>query len=121
MAELKLTLIVARTTEQELAAFLPEGKPERLEKLAVAYLSKGDLQRLEISPGEHVKISSPAGWVVVKALEDPELPEGLIMIPKGFWASKLTPTELAEGSLLADRGIEVTVEKAEGPVSPPNF
>jgi len=120
LAEIKLTLIVARTTEQELAAYKTAGDPAYGEKLAVAYLSRADMGKLEVKEGDLVKVSSPHGSVVVKAAEDPDLNEGLIVLVKGFWASLLAPSSLSSENLLADRGVEVTVEKAEGEVQPPS-
>ncbi|MHC1564239.1 MAG: molybdopterin dinucleotide binding domain-containing protein [Candidatus Hecatellaceae archaeon] len=120
MAEIKLTLIVARTTEQELAAYKTAQDPAYKEKLAVAYLSKADMGKLEVKEGDLIKVSSPHGSVVVKAAEDPDLSEGLIVLVKGFWANLLVPVSLGSENLLADRGMEVAVEKAEGEAQTPS-
>ncbi len=121
MTKIKVTLIVARTTEQELASYQSHKNPQYVERLAVAYLSKADLEKLGASSGDSLKITSQAGSTIVKAVEDPDLQEGFIVIPKGFWASRLSSPNLSGETLLVDRGVEVTVEKAEGSPQLPSF
>ncbi|RLI26692.1 MAG: hypothetical protein DRO52_02115 [Candidatus Hecatellales archaeon] len=121
MAEIKLTLIVARSIDQELEAYKRHENQAYREKLAVAYLSKADMERLGVKSGGTVKVSSPQGSTIVRAVEDPDLEEGLIVMLKGYWASRLTSPNPSREGLLVDRGIEVTVESIEGEVQPPSF
>ncbi len=58
------------------AAVLDEIEPE-----AVACLSPGDLERMQLPPGEVVRVSTRRGVIELKCRADAAVPEGMVFIP----------------------------------------
>ncbi len=58
------------------ASILDEIEPE-----AVASLSQSDLQRLGISPGDTIRVSTRRGIIELRARADSAIPEGMVFVP----------------------------------------
>jgi formate dehydrogenase major subunit len=55
-----------------------------LEPEAMAMLCKQDMARLELEPGDYVRVSTPRGSIDIKIRYDYRTPEGVINIPFGW-------------------------------------
>ena len=77
------------------------------DKLAVSYLNPLDLKKLELSIKSNIKISSKKSSIVVKCLEDPKVPEGMILLPVSIWSNQLTEVE---GEEIQYKNIIVNIE-----------
>ena len=54
---------------------------DQIEPEAVATLSSGDLGRLEIEPGEQIRVTTRRGVIELRARMDDAVPEGMVFIP----------------------------------------
>ena len=57
------------------------GMLDELEPEAVASLSPHDMERLQIEPGQHVRVSTRRGSITLSARLDREVAEGMVFIP----------------------------------------
>src|SRR5262249_57739604 len=57
---------------------------DALEPAAVASLSRGDIVRLGIQPGDLVRVSTRRGMVELTARQDDAIPDGVVFIPFAF-------------------------------------
>lgn len=106
-----MILLTGRTTSQAEISVKGKNREEYKEKVAVAYLSKKDMEKLGLKNGENVKLASDTGFVVVKALESEEVLEGEIVMPPSPWLNRLIKPELGEGGILINRNLKVLAEK----------
>ncbi|HXL68817.1 MAG TPA: molybdopterin dinucleotide binding domain-containing protein, partial [Xanthobacteraceae bacterium] len=57
---------------------------DALEPAAVASLSRGDIARLGIRPGDTVRVSTRRGTIELATRQDDAVPDGVIFIPFAF-------------------------------------
>jgi formate dehydrogenase major subunit len=57
---------------------------DALEPAAVASLSRGEIARLNIAPGEMVRVSTRRGTVELVARQDDAIPDGVVFIPFAY-------------------------------------
>ena len=60
------------------------GTLDALEPEAIACLSPGDLERLELAPGGLVSVATRRGTLTLKARRDRDVPDGMVFIPFCF-------------------------------------
>jgi formate dehydrogenase major subunit len=91
---------------------------DTLEPEAVASLSPADLRRLEVTPGDPVRIRTRRGAIEIKARADGAVPEGMVFIPFCYAeaaANVLTNPALDPfGKIPEFKFCAVKVEAAEG-------
>jgi formate dehydrogenase major subunit len=94
---------------------------DALEPGAVAYLSRGSLQRLSVSPGDLVRVTTRRGSIELAARQDDAIPDGVIFIPFAFFeaaANLLTNPALDPfGKIPEFKYCAAKVEAAQAPVS----
>ncbi|MFA0821320.1 MAG: molybdopterin dinucleotide binding domain-containing protein [Methanomethylovorans sp.] len=114
MIKLKANLISGRTAKQ--GANL-EAKTHTAYFKACSYceLKSSDLEKLEVSEGNSLKITTEFGEVVVFAKANEGNPEGLAFIPMGPWANAVLNPDTHGCGMPGFKGvpaeIEVTDEK----------
>ncbi len=84
------------------------------EKLAFAFLNPKDYTSLNLTKEKHLKISNSIGSIVVKVIEDENVPEKSILLPVSIWANQITIVENGE---LHFKNIKVTIEVTNDPIS----
>jgi formate dehydrogenase major subunit len=57
---------------------------DAIEPAAVASLSRNEIARLGIKPGDFVRVSTRRGTVVLNARQDDAIPDGVVFIPFAF-------------------------------------
>jgi formylmethanofuran dehydrogenase subunit D len=114
---LQLTLIVARTHDQELTAKTGTVTDEYKKAAAAAFLSKSDLNRLGLKSGENIEVSFMGSSIVVKAFESDEVREGMILIPLGPWAMAVLPSFTGQHGFPVYGRVTVTVKPSVREVS----
>ncbi len=77
------------------------------EKLAIGFLNPEDYKNLNITPSSNLKIISNFGSVIIKVLQDKNVPLGTINMPVSIWANQITGIENNE---LVYKNIKVKVE-----------
>ncbi len=60
------------------------GNLDALEPEAIACLNGRDLDRLGITPGARIRVTTRRGEIVLKALEDRDVPRGMVFVPFCF-------------------------------------
>jgi formylmethanofuran dehydrogenase subunit D len=83
------------------------------EKLAVSFLNPANCKKLKVKSGSNIRISLSKNSIVVKCYEDPNVPEGMILLPLSIWSNQLTEIE---GEEIKYKNITVNVEQTADPV-----
>ncbi len=63
------------------------------EKLAVGILNPEDFKKLNLSSNLNIKLSNKDGHVTVKAIQEKDVPSGIILMPVSIWANQITGLE----------------------------
>jgi formylmethanofuran dehydrogenase subunit D len=82
-------------------------------KLAIGLLNTLDFKNLNISSDMNIKVTSNFGKVVIKPIEDENVPTGTIVMPVSIWANQITGIEQNEISF---KNITVKVETSRDPI-----
>ena len=77
------------------------------DKLAIGFLNPEDFKNLNLTPNLHLKLISNFGNVIIKILQDKNVPLGTINMPVSIWANQITGIENNE---LSYKNIKVKVE-----------
>jgi formylmethanofuran dehydrogenase subunit D len=111
--KLKANLISGRTADQ--GAHL-EAKTHKGYFDACAYceLNSADLERLGVSEGESLKVTTDFGEVVVFAKANDGNPDGLAFIPMGPWANAVTNPDTHGCGMPGLKGVPAEIEATEG-------
>ena len=97
-----------RMMDYDQAKEYSEGDDNTLkEKLALGFLNPEDFKNLNLNPGLNLKLISNFGSVIIKALQDKNVPLGTINMPVSIWANQITGIENNE---LIYKNIKVKVE-----------
>jgi formylmethanofuran dehydrogenase subunit D len=106
-------LIPGRTSKQ--GCGISEGKfgENYQSEINTLQVAPGDMQRLELSDGDQVRLTSECGQidVAVKAAKGDELPAGLLFIPYGDLSSRLMGADTHGSGMPTSKGIDVELEK----------
>jgi len=113
MAKITLNLISGRTIQQGVA--MEGGKEKDLYRRAcgIIELDPSDLKKLGVWRNTNVRVTSPYGSVVVKAIETTQGPHpGLGWIPMGPWANAIVNPNTYSTGMPTFKGTPVEVEVA---------
>jgi len=77
------------------------------DKLAIGFLNPEDFKNLNLTPNLNLKLISNFGNVIIKVLQDKNVPLGTITMPVSIWANQITGIENNE---LIYKNIKVKVE-----------
>ncbi len=83
------------------------------ENVALALINPENLKGLKLTSNSNIKISSQFGSVILKIIEDENVPIGIINIPVSIWANQLTGVE---NDQLIYKNLKVKVEPSNDPV-----
>ena len=84
------------------------------ENLALGVLNPNDFKKLNLTSSLQLNVSNKNGEIIIKAKEDENIPEGIILMPVSIWANQLTGIENEE---LIFKNIEVNAEPTSEPIS----
>lgn len=117
MSLLKLKLVTGRSLKQ--GEFLGDKfSKEYIDNVAVIELDEKDLKRLGIKEGSRVKVRSPFGEVVVKALKSRFFTEGVAFMPMGPWASAIVDPDTRGSGMPTLKGLEVEISPTSEEITP---
>ena len=57
---------------------------DHIEPEAIVSMNRWDMKRMNIEPGDQVKVKTKRGMIVIKVRSDKEIPEGMVFIPFCF-------------------------------------
>ena len=108
----KFILIPGRTSRQ--GCGISEGKYDEAyqSEITTLQVNKEDMERLGLSPGDKVQLTSESGQITVAVKEAPpdELPPGLLFIAYGDLSSKLMGGDTHGSGMPTSKGLDVELE-----------
>jgi formylmethanofuran dehydrogenase subunit D len=108
-------LIPGRTSKQ--GCGISEGKftDGYLDETRVLQVAPQDMQRLSLSAGDRVRLTSESGQIEVQVIasKGDELPPGLLFIAYGDLSSRLMGHDTHGSGMPTSKGIDVELEKIE--------
>jgi formylmethanofuran dehydrogenase subunit D len=108
---MELILNTVRKVDNDQTKEFAFGDTKSLEEnLAIAFLNPTNMKKLNLKNEECLNITNDVGSIVVKALEDEDVPEGSILLPVSIWANQLTKVE---GNELLFKNIKVNVNATD--------
>lgn len=111
---IEVILITGRTISQGEA--LERGKlyDAYTDAVAICELDPEDMERLSITEGDTVKVSTETGDVALKAVKSTQAPHvGIAFIPLGPWANAITGPGSDSTGMPPFKGLEVKIEPAK--------
>ena len=113
MAKIQLNLISGRTIQQGVAIEGGKEKPAYREACGIIELDAEDFKKLGIYRNTNVRVTSPYGSVIVKAVDATQGPHpGLGWIPMGPWANSITNPNTYSTGMPTFKGVPIEVEPA---------
>ncbi|MBP1928476.1 formylmethanofuran dehydrogenase subunit D [Methanolinea mesophila] len=113
MTKLVLNLISGRTIQQGVAMEHGKEKEEYRKACGIIELDPSDLKKLGAWRNTNVRVTSPYGTVVVKAVEATQGPHpGLGYIPMGPWANSVIDPNTYSTGMPTFKGVPVEVDIA---------
>jgi formylmethanofuran dehydrogenase subunit D len=113
VAKIQLNLITGRTIQQGVAIEGGKEKPSYRDACGIIELDAEDFKKLGIYRNSNVRVTSPYGTVVVKAIDATQGPHpGLGWIPMGPWANQITNPNTYSTGMPTFKGTPVEVEPA---------
>ena len=111
--KLHATLITGRTIDQGVGKELGKGSQEYFDNAAVCFMDRADMIKLGIRNGDHVRVTSQYGSVIVKARRFPRgIMPGMVFIPCGLWANAVCGADTYSMGMPIFKGFPVEVEPA---------
>jgi formylmethanofuran dehydrogenase subunit D len=108
-----VNLISGRTIQQGVAIESGKEKPTYRTACGIIEMDKADLKALGAWKNTNVKVTSPYGSVIVKAIEATQGPHpGVAFIPMGPWANSVINPDTYSTGMPTFKGVPVTVEVA---------
>jgi formylmethanofuran dehydrogenase subunit D len=77
------------------------------ENLAVGIINPEDFNKLNLTSELNLKLMSNFGAVIIRPIQDKDVPPGMILLPTSIWANQITGIENDE---LVFKNIKVKVE-----------
>ncbi|MDP3397287.1 MAG: molybdopterin dinucleotide binding domain-containing protein [Methanoregula sp.] len=108
-----LNLITGRTIQQGVAIESGKEKPSYRTAAGIIEMDDADFKRLGLWKNTNVKVTSPHGSVIVKAVESAQGPNpGIAFIPMGPWANAIIDPNTYSTGMPTFKGTPVTIEVA---------
>ena len=108
-----VNLISGRTIQQGVAIESGKEKASYRTACGIIEMDNADLKALGAWKNTNVKVSSPYGSVIVKAIEATQGPHpGVAFIPMGPWANSVINPDTYSTGMPTFKGVPVTVEVA---------
>ncbi len=111
MPELKILLIAGRSLKQGTGANLGKGSREYCDSTSTVELCASDMERLGVTEGDAVEISTPAGQAELRCRRA-DLPQGMAFIAYGPGSSALVGSETHASGMPDSKAIEVAIRPA---------
>jgi formylmethanofuran dehydrogenase subunit D len=108
-----INLISGRTIQQGVAIEGGKEKPLYRTAAGIIEMDEADFKKLGVWKNTNVRVTSPHGNVVVKAIETSQGPHpGVAFIPMGPWANSVIDPNTYSTGMPTFKGTPVTVEVA---------
>jgi formylmethanofuran dehydrogenase subunit D len=110
---LSVVLVTGRTIEQGVGKEHGKASEEYAENVAVCYLDPEDLRKLKIKENTPVRVFTPQGSIIVKALKSRRGPHPrLVFMPYGPWTNAIADAETDSIGMPSFKGVSARIEPA---------
>ncbi|MCW3990847.1 MAG: tRNA CCA-pyrophosphorylase [Candidatus Bathyarchaeota archaeon] len=109
MEKITVTLISGRTSRQGVGLEVGKTSEEYFESVSYIELSAGDAESLGVGDGDHVKVETAHGSVVVSVKLSDKLEPGTSFFPYGIWANQVFGSETGGTGMPQFKGVEAEV------------
>lgn len=114
MSKIEVTLISGRTSQQGAGLEVGKTSDEYFRSTSYVELNASDAEKLGVSEGQPVGVTTPHGSIVVSAHTSHGLDQGMAFFPYGPWANQVFGTDTGGTGMPSYKGVRATVEpKAE--------
>lgn len=111
--KLRVTLLSGRTIEQGVGKEYGKASPEYFDACSMVYMDADDMKKLGVKNNTNVKVTTPVGSVVLKAVKYPRgATPGIIYIPYGPWANAVCSDATTSIGMPSFKGTPAEVEAA---------
>jgi formylmethanofuran dehydrogenase subunit D len=112
---MELILNTVRRIDYDQTKEFAFGDTQSLEDhLAIAFLNPKNFKELKLTKDTHIKLANDEGSIILKAIEDENIPDGTILLPVSIWANQLTKVQETE---IFYKNIIVNVEAINEPIT----
>lgn len=109
--KLPVTLITGRSLEQGVNNQRGKGSKEYFETVTTCFMDQKDMEKLGITDGTHITVTSNVGSVVLKAAKYPRGSiEGIAYLPYGPWANTINSDDTTTTGMPTCKGFKVEIE-----------
>ncbi len=110
---MRVTLLSGRTIEQGVGKEYGKASREYYEACSMVYMDADDMKKLGVKNNTNVKVTTPVGAVILKAVKYPRGPTpGIIYIPYGPWANAVCSDATTSIGMPSFKGTPAEVEAA---------
>ena len=118
MPKIEVTLISGRTSQQGAGLEVGKTSDEYFRSTSYVELNASDAEKLGVSEGQPVGVTTPHGSVVVSARTSQGLDPGMAFFPYGPWANQVFGTDTGGTGMPSYKGVRATVKPATGKTVP---
>ncbi len=83
------------------------------QKLALGMINPEDFKKLNLTSNLNIKLSNKYGQVIVKAIQEKNVPSGIVLLPVSIWANQITGFE---NNRLLFKNVKVDVDVSSEPI-----
>ena len=113
MAPLKVTLLTGRSLSQGRSKEQGKLSDFYFQSVACCEISDEDLKKIQINPGQNVRIATEHGSVVVKAVTPTQtLNTGVVFMPYSIWATQVSGCDTDGTGMPSYKGVPAIVRPA---------
>ncbi|RQD82762.1 MAG: molybdopterin dinucleotide-binding protein [Methanocalculus sp. MSAO_Arc2] len=113
MTKISLNLITGRTIQQGVSMEGGKEKKAYTQAAGIIEMDPVDMKKLKVWKNTNVRVTSPYGSVIVKAVEATQGPHpGLAYIPMGPWANSVVNPKTHSTGMPSFKGVPIEVEVA---------
>ncbi|MHC1627204.1 MAG: formylmethanofuran dehydrogenase subunit B, partial [Candidatus Nezhaarchaeales archaeon] len=116
MPQLEVTLVTCRTLRQGSQIETNRYTKDYADVAAICFMNPDDMSELGVKEGSHVKVTTEAGSVVVKASAYKGNPRGLAFIPLGPWANAVIPAKTRSTGMPFFKDLKAVIEPTDEPI-----
>jgi len=110
----RFVLLTGRTIYQGVGKEQGKLSDEYLNSVAICEMDPEDMSRMTIMENSNVRVTTPSGSVVVKAVKSLRAPHPqTIFMPYGPWASLIMASETHGTGMPSLKGVPATIEVAQ--------
>jgi len=115
---MKMLILTGRTIDQGCRKEIGKVSREYFEAVAVCEMNEEDMKRLGVKDGDHVKVTTRFGSVVLIAKSLKRIgSSGIAFIPYGLWANQVMGSETDGTGMPLLKGVPAEVEPTKERVS----